>query len=189
MLLSVSLWIMLIFFSNNYSSFIIWLYLDQQTIAVMTVGLYMSLCLKKVYKYRYECGSGFGLVTFAIVTLLKGVCCIRWLRQKKLEWKAHNLHVKHIMCQHLESWFMLLSQSVTFCCFMVSAFNDEDLDYKHGIHLLGASCQTLLKGGFTCLSASSFILKNIVKNHSSAFRQSLQDLGRTSPSVQTASYQ
>lgn len=140
------------------------------------------------------CGSGFGLLTFAIVTLLKGVCCIRWLRQKKLKRKAHNLHIKHIMCQHSESWFMLLSQPVTFFCFMVSTFNDENLDYKHGINSQGASCQTLLKGGFTCLLISSFILENIGwvggwgGNHSSAFRP-MQDVGRTSPSVQTASYQ
>lgn len=125
-------------------------------VLVFKEGLEVCLCV---------CGSGFGLLTFAIVTLLKGVYCVRGLRQKKLKWKAPNLHIIHIMCQNIEGWFMLLSQSMSFWCFVVSKY-DKDHDYECGIKLQWASSQT----GFTCLSVSSFISENFAKIPTSTFR-------------------
>lgn len=74
------------------------LYAASLTIALMTV-----CTLVAVYLMMFSmCGSGFGPLSFVTVTLLKVFVSSGGRDTKKLKRKAHNLHIKHIMCQNIE---------------------------------------------------------------------------------------
>lgn len=74
------------------------LYAAALRMALMTVFAHAAVVLMMFYM----CGRGFGPLSFVTVTLLKVFVSSGGRDTKELKRKAHNLQIKHIMCQNIE---------------------------------------------------------------------------------------